>query len=157
MEEFPEMNYNDGIRKTFLYTDGENGGSDELRKLLLYIKRSCFENVTDVWLEKLHHGVEGIRNNSTIGVKYMQMWEIVELEKRESRAEGIAEGIAKGKTDGKIEGKIESIIELLEEIGVVPEVLKQTILAQKDMSILNKWIKLSAKVATIDEFMEKMN
>lgn len=84
VEEIPEMNYNDGIRKIFLYTDGQNGGSEELGKLLLYIKQSSFENVSDVWLEKLHHGVEGIRNNSAIGVKYMQMWEIVELEKRKA-------------------------------------------------------------------------
>ena len=72
------MNYNDGIRKIFLYIDGKNGGSDELKKLLLYIKQSCFENVTNDKLKRLHNGVEEIRNNSTIGVKYMQMWEIVE-------------------------------------------------------------------------------
>ena len=149
VEEIPEMNYNDGIRKIFLYTDGENGGSDELKKLLLYINQSCFKNVTDEQLEKLHHGVEEIKNNSTIGVKYMQMWEIVELEKRESRAEGLAEGVAKG--------KIESIIELLEELGIMPDSLRQFISSQKDINILNKWIKLSAKVSTIDEFIEKMN
>lgn len=149
VEEFPEMDYNDGIRKIFLYTDGENGGSDELKKLLLYINQSCFENVTDAKLKELHHGVEGIKNNSTIGVKYMQMWEIVELEKKESRAEGIAEGITKG--------KIESILELLEEIDTIPNMLRQTISAQMNVDILNKWIKLSAKVTTIDEFIEKMN
>lgn len=75
----------------------------------------------------------------------MQMWEVVELEKRESRIEGIAEG------------KADSIIEFLEEIGIIPDVLKQTILAQKDIDVLNKWVKLSAKVETIDEFIEKMN
>lgn len=149
VEEFPEMDYNDGIRKIFLYTDGENGGSDDLKKLLLYINQSCFENVTDAKLKELHHGVEGIKNNSTIGVKYMQMWEIVELEKKESRAEGIAEGITKG--------KIESILELLEEIDTIPNMLRQTISAQMNVDILNKWIKLSAKVTTIDEFIEKMN
>ena len=145
VEEIPEMNYNDGIKKIFLYTNGENGGSDELRKLLLYMKHSCVENVTDERLERLHYGVEGIRSNSVIGVKYMQMWEIIELEKQESKAEG------------KTDGKTESILELLEEIDVIPDSLKQTILSQKDMDILNKWLKLSAKVASIDEFIEKMN
>lgn len=118
VEEIPEMNYNDGIRKIFLYTDGENGGSEELRKLLLYMKQSCVENVTDERLRRLHHGVEGIRSNSVIGVKYMQMWEIIELEKKESRAEGKEEGIeegrVKGKSEGKTEGKAESILELLQ-------------------------------------------
>ena len=169
VEEIPEMNYNDGIRKIFLYIDGEKGGSDELKKLLSYIKQSSFENVTDRQLEKLHHGVEVIKNNSTIGVKYMQMWEIVELEKRESReegiAEGIAEGITKGKTEGiaegiakgKIEGRIESILELLEELGSIPDNLMQTISSQNDTNILNRWHKLSAKATTIDEFIERMN
>lgn len=79
----------------------------------------------------------------------MQMWEIVELEKRESREEGLLEGEAKGKAV--------SILELLEEVGVVSEDLRETILSQRDMDILKKWIKLSARAATIDEFMEKMN
>ncbi len=149
VEEIPEMDYNDGIRKIFLYTDGEKGGSSELKKLLSYIKQSSFENVTDKQLEKLHHGVEVIKNNSTIGVKYMQMWEIVELEKRERREEGIAKG--------KTEGRIEAILELLEELGSIPENLMQTISSQQDISTLNRWHKLSAKVSTIDEFMEKMN
>lgn len=157
VEEFPEMDYNDGIRKIFLYTDGENGGSDDLKKLLLYINQSCFENVTDAKLKELHHGVEGIKNNSTIGVKYMQMWEIVELEKKESRAEGKAEGKAEGIAEGITKGKIESILELLEEIDTIPNMLRQTISAQMNVDILNKWIKLSAKVTTIDEFIEKMN
>ncbi len=161
VEEIPEMDYNDGIRKIFLYTDGEKGGSDELKKLLSYIKQSSFENVTDKQLEKLHHGVEVIKNNSMIGVKYMQMWEIVELEKRESREEGIAEGktegIAEGIAKGKIEGRIESILELLEELGSIPDNLMQTISSQNDMNILNRWHKLSARVATIDEFIERMN
>ena len=145
VEEIPEIDYNDGIRKIFLYTDGEAGGSDELKRLLLYIKQSSYENVTDSRLERLHHGVEEIKNNSVIGVKYMRMWEVMELEKRESRIEGIAEG------------KAESIIELLEEIGSIPDFLKQKISEQKDINILNKWVKLSARAETIDEFIEKMN
>ena len=145
VEEIPEIDYNDGIRKIFLYTDGEAGGSDELKRLLLYIKQSSYENVTDSRLERLHHGVEEIKNNSAIGVKYMRMWEVMELEKRESRIEGIAEG------------KAESIIELLEEIGSIPDFLKQKISEQKDINILNKWVKLSARAETIDEFIEKIN
>ena len=79
----------------------------------------------------------------------MRMWEVMELEKRESRIEGIAEG--------KAEGKAESIIEILEEIGSIPDFLKQKISEQKDINILNKWVKLSARAETIDEFIEKIN
>ncbi len=79
----------------------------------------------------------------------MRMWEVMELEKRESRIEGKAEGIA--------EGKAGSIIEFLEEIGSIPDFLKQKISEQKDINILNKWVKLSARAETIDEFIEKIN
>lgn len=91
----------------------------------------------------------------------MQMWEIIELEKKESRAEGKEEGIEEGriegKAEGKTEGKAESILELLEEIDVIPDSLKQIVLSQKDMDILNKWLKLSTKVTSIDEFIEKID
>ena len=135
----------------------------------IYIRQSRFDNVTDESLKKLHHGVEEIKRNSETGVRYMQMWEIIELEKKESReegkeegrTEGIAEGMAAGKAEGiaegKVEGKAESILELLEELSVIPDSLKQNVLSQKDMNILNKWHKLSAKVNSIDEFMEKMS
>lgn len=145
VEEIPEMNYNDGIRKVFLYTDGKYGGSEELKKLLSYIKQSNYDNVSDTQLEKLHQGVEGIKNNSAIGVKYMQMWEVVELEKKESREDGIKEG------------KTISIIKILEELGTIPEDLKQTIALQKDDNTINKWIKLAAGATTIEEFAEKMD
>ena len=157
VEEFPEMNYNDGIRKVFLYTDGKYGGSEELKKLLSYIKQSNYENVSDTQLEKLHHSVESIKNNSEIGVKYMQMWEVLELEKRESREEGKAEGRAEGIKEGEEKGKADAVIELLEEIEVVPESLKQTISSQKDIATLNQWLKLAAKAATIEEFVENIN
>ncbi len=87
----------------------------------------------------------------------MRMWEVMELEKRESRIEGIAEGKAEGIAEGKAEGKAESIIEILEEIGSIPDFLKQKISEQKDINILNKWVKLLARAETIDEFIEKMN
>lgn len=70
----------------------------------------------------------------------MQMWEVLELEKKESWE------------DGKAEGKADSVIELLEEIEVIPESLKQTIFSQKDITTLNQWLKLAAKVTTIEEF-----
>ena len=42
-----------------------------------------------------------------------------------------ARGIKKGKVEGKVEGKIESIIELLEDLGSIPEGLREKINKQK--------------------------
>lgn len=60
------------------------------------------------------------------------------------RAEGYEEGIVRGKAD--------SVIEFLEELGEMPEELRERIRNQKDEQLLSKWIKLAARVSTMEEF-----
>lgn len=67
------------------------------------------------------------------------------------------EGLLKGKIEGKIEGKAEDIIEFLKDYGVVPEDLKDKIYGEEDLNILTKWLKLSVKVDSIEEFIEEIN
>ncbi len=57
---------------------------------------------------------------------------------------------------GRIEGKADSIFELLEECGTVPESLQKQIYEQKDAKVLTRWLRLSAKVSSVEEFMEQM-
>ncbi|MBD5539790.1 MAG: hypothetical protein HDR00_01075 [Lachnospiraceae bacterium] len=57
---------------------------------------------------------------------------------------------------GKAEGKAEGIIELLTDYGDVPDELKNRILKQLDMEILKKWIKLAARVKSVEEFSSQM-
>lgn len=54
--------------------------------------------------------------------------------------------------EGKAEGKAESIIELLENHGPVPENLVKKIIGEKDLVTLSKWLKISARCSSIDEF-----
>lgn len=68
VEGFEEIDYNDGVRTLFLYTDGEYGGSPELKRLLTYIKHSTAENAADEELKTLHAMIEQIEGNSEIGV-----------------------------------------------------------------------------------------
>ncbi len=63
--------------------------------------------------------------------------------------ECIAEGITMGIS--------ESIVELLEEKGIVPEALRNTVYDESDVNVLRKWRKLSVKVESIDDFLKKMN
>ena len=51
--------------------------------------------------------------------------------------------------------KIEDILELLEDIGTVPDDLKQIIEAETDSNTLSTWHKLAAKAESIEEFREK--
>ena len=70
---------------------------------------------------------------------------------------GIEKGKAEGRAEGKAEGKAEDIIELLEEYGIVPEWLKERIMKETDLDKLKILHKLSARVESIEEFVEKSN
>jgi predicted transposase YdaD len=69
-----------------------------------------------------------------------------------NRNEGRLEGKIEGRNEGRIEGKKEAIIELLQEMSEVPEKLKNVIQTQNNMGTLIKWIKLAARVSSIEEF-----
>lgn len=60
------------------------------------------------------------------------------------------------RAEGRAEGKAESIMVFLEELGTVPEMLCDRIMKEKDPQVLTRWLKLSAKAASVDEFLEKM-
>ncbi|MBO5070383.1 MAG: hypothetical protein J6C37_08480 [Roseburia sp.] len=78
VEEFPEIEYNDGVRKLFLYTGGTKGGTESLRDLLVYIQNSKAENAVDEELKELHSNVERLKSKKEIGVKYMRMQDVIE-------------------------------------------------------------------------------
>lgn len=61
-----------------------------------------------------------------------------------------------GRAEGRVTELVENILDFLAELGDVPEKLKETILAERDMDVLKRWLKLSAKSQSIEEFQEKM-
>lgn len=48
--------------------------------------------------------------------------------------------------------KAESVLELLEDLGEIPEELKEKIMSQRDMEILKKWHKLAARAESLGQF-----
>ena len=74
----------------------------------------------------------------------MQAWEEKALERLAGKAEG--------KAEGRLEGRAESVIELLEELGPVPEELREKILEEKDPDALKNWLKLAARSASVEDF-----
>ena len=79
-----------------------------------------------------------------------------ELHKKTLLEEGYEKGLERGRTEGKAEGRAEAILNLLEDLGAVPTNVEQTICAEKDMDILKKWIKLAARVDSVEEFIQAM-
>ena len=77
-------------------------------------------------------------------------------EYEDGKAAGIAEGRSEGRSEGRISGVAESIIKLLEDHGKISEDLQTKIMAEKDLQVLSKWLKLAARVDSIDVFRERM-
>lgn len=93
MEESTEIDYNDGVRKLFLYTRGKKGGTETLRNLLTYLENSLEENAVDEELKKLHTNVERLKCSKEVGVKYMQMQEVIRYKVEEEVEEILAQKI----------------------------------------------------------------
>ena len=56
---------------------------------------------------------------------------------------------------GKAAGKAEDALDLLEDLGEIPVGLREKILSETDLALLNQWHKQAAKAGTIREFIEK--
>ena len=54
----------------------------------------------------------------------------------------------------KLEARREDIIEVLEELGSISQEVKKLVEKEEDLEILKKWLKLAARVSSIDEFMK---
>ena len=77
---------------------------------------------------------------------------VFEIVRKDEYEKGHQEGIQ----EGVIEGKTESVLELLEDIGTITDEVRERIHNEKDIKVLNSWLKLAAKSESIDEFVSKM-
>ncbi len=116
VEECPEIEYNDGVRKIFLYTKGKNGGTQALKDLLTYMQNSNEENAVDEELRKLHSNVNRLKHSKEIGVKYMQMYEVIKYKVKEEVEERLAEIRVEMKETMREEVKEEVREEVKEEV-----------------------------------------
>ncbi len=147
----------DGTRKIFLNTKGRNSADvpAELVHFLGYMEKSTdayVSEVTDQSIIQLHERVTELKKRRKLEARFMTGEELMMQRERKGRQAGLAEGKAKGFT----EGKANSILELLEDCGTVPESLKTKLYEQKDADILTRWLKLSARVTTVEQFTEQM-
>ena len=143
-----ELNYSvvdDGNVTIFMSTKGTNKEdvSEELVSFLNYVSANLEEstaNFEDEYVLKLQRAVSSVKSSREMESRYMIFKEMLQDEWNEGRAEGRAE----------------SIIMFLSELGDVPKTLEEEILAQKDLSITAKWIKLAARSETIEMFEKQM-
>lgn len=153
-KEVPGLRLGDEVTKLLLSTKGENEEevSKELVDFLHYVTESNENGLPDECderLKRLHESIREIKASADMEVEYMKM------EERERIIRD--EGVEFGKQIGIINGKIEDILELLEDKGDVPEKVKAEILAETDLEVLKKWLRLAAKSETIKEFCKEID
>ena len=69
---------------------------------------------------------------------------------------GEEKGIKIGEKKGIIISRREAIIDILSEIEPVTDDVVNMINSQEDIEILKKWLKISAKVESVEEFKERI-
>ncbi|MDO5346653.1 MAG: hypothetical protein Q4E91_13045 [Lachnospiraceae bacterium] len=115
----------------------------ELVKFLKFVRADLSESEKDFkddFIRGIQESIRRIKGSRKMEERFMILEEML----RDERAEG------------RTEGKAESIMVFLKELGTVPEMLCDRIMKEKDPQVLTRWLKLSAKAASVDEFLEKM-
>ena len=156
-EEEPGAQLQEGCKSIFLSTRGENDREvpGELVSFLNFVKADLSESETDFeddFVEKLQNTIRRIKSNREMEERFMIFEEMLRDERAEGKAEGKAEGIAEGKT----EAVLEMLLELMNDLGEIPDELRNRITSEKDLETLKKWLRLAARSESLDEFLEKM-
>ena len=78
----------------------------------------------------------------------------------QGRKEGVRKGIKKGRKEGRVEGREEglamAILGCLKDLGRVPEQVVSHIRAEKDLDVLQRWVRSAAHATSIAEFEQMM-
>ncbi|MDE6739077.1 MAG: hypothetical protein K2K07_08280 [Lachnospiraceae bacterium] len=136
----PELEYEDGLRFYYFYAGGTYGGNEAIRAMLTYMQDSRAENVTDQATAELHSYVSRVKLLPEVRDAYMKWDEYIYYMQKEEREKAA------------IDTMVQDILDILEEYGDIPEHVKSRLGETDDKEILKKWLKLSAKVNSIEEF-----
>lgn len=70
-----------------------------------------------------------------------------------AQSEGRAIGMEEGRVEGVLEARRNMILEVLEEYGDIPESLRHKIEDETSVDILKEWLKIAAKLQSIEGFV----
>ena len=119
-QEVPGLKLNDGARRIFINTNGNNQEdfSKEFLDFMKYISTPVDEIAEKSESEKIrriHNRVCNVKRSEKIGVKLMQQWEEMYYMRKSAMEEGHEEGLLKGLEEGRTEGKLEAYLEMIRE------------------------------------------
>lgn len=136
--EVPELKLNDGAKRIFINTSGNNpeNFSKEFLDFMKYIVTPYDEVVQKSGSEKIkriHERVCTIKRSEKMGVKLMQKWEEICLERQWAREDGRAEGLAEGHKEGYKLAQIENAKRMLADNVPVETVVRYTELSKEEV------------------------
>lgn len=111
--------------------------------MLQYLQHSTADNAMDDSTKELHDYVCRVKTAPEVKEDYMRFEELIAYERADA-AEQAIQNI-----------KIQNILELLEDYGEIPDTLTEK-LRQSNDEALKKYLKLAAKVNSIEAFMEML-
>lgn len=128
--ENPELEYNEGVTRVILYTNGAIGGWKELEALLQYFAESTEANAVDNELRKLQSVVNSIKGDKEAGERFMTLGEMIKYEKRDSYDAGYTEGHDTGYSEGIVTG----FIEVHREMGTSDEKIIELLMTKHSLT-----------------------
>ena len=78
-----------------------------------------------------------------------------EEELKKIRAAEFSVGREAGYEEGEAVGKAESVLELLEDLGKIPDELRERILSESNLPVLKQWLKAAAKSESLQAFLDQ--
>ena len=146
--EVKELEYQDGLQFIYFYTGGTKGGNKKIGTMLKYLQESTADNATDESTRELHGYVSREKMMPEVKQEYMMFDEFLYYKCKAAADE------ATKKTEK--DTKIQDILELLEDLGEIPDGLRSCLEGIEDMNLLRRYLKLSAKAGSVEDFVEKM-
>lgn len=148
IEEF-SISMGDESRSIFLSTEGRDveNISKELKAFMEFVKMDNPENNTETenkYIKELQQSIRKVKEDRNLESGFMT-WEDV---KNEARREG--------RLEGRLEGKREIIFKFLEELGVIPERVKERIMSEEKSAVLDAMSKAAAMATSFSDFEEKI-
>ena len=141
----------DGSYTIFLSTKGENEEEVPV-ELVRFLKfatadlEESEEDFQDELVKQFQETIHNIKTDREMGERYMIFEEMLREEKQEGRLEG--------RLEGRIEATREDVFELLEDLGEIPNRLRDKMEALEELGDLKFLFKLAAKADSMQNFVK---
>ncbi len=145
-EEVDELDYEDGLRFYYFYTGGNNGGNEEIKTMLCYLRDSREEHATDAATKEIHRFTEKVKIHPEVRKSYM-LWEEYEYLLMKKLRPEVKEEV---REEVKKEVREEIEEEIKEEVR---EEIKEEVREEVKEEVKEE-IKIEQKVESILELLE---